>query len=1564
MREQAISTAPVSVPTLRSLAGNPSSNVPVLNTPSGSTAPLVSAPVKRPNVFGLSGAVRLEDVPAGRFHDELARLSEPARQYALEKLGRLQVPLNDVASLSVEENGQLFYQCDPPRLPPKPQLSAVVPREAQAGVPSAPVTVIAAASVPIATPPIRHSRPGSTKVIYLDFNGQTITGTSWNNQKGNVGDANYRQAVASYVAKAFDIDNNPTSFSDAEQTIIVQVWERVAEDYKGFDVDVTTEQPATFTATTGRILITNNVDANGVNMPASTASGVAYIDVFGSSNYVSTYSPALVYANQNYNNEAYIAEAASHEMGHNLSLSHDGTTTGDEYYNGHGTGETSWNTLMAAAYDSNVTQWSKGEYYNANNPEDDLAIIAGHLGYVPDDHTDSNASATPLTVSGLNVSGSGIISQTGEADRFSFNSGPGVITLNATTFRSASHTNGGNLDVALELYYAGGSMVASANVDGVTNSTLSTTVAGGTYFLRVYGASSGDPLSSSPTGYTNYGSLGQYTISGTVISTTPVLPSFTSQPSSQTVYAGQAVQFTVAANGYPAPTYQWKKNGANIGGAISSTFSITSAVVGDAGSYTCVATNSSGPVASNVASLTVTPTSLPSFTIQPVSQAILEGSSVSFTAVAVGVPNPTYQWQKGGVNINGATGSTYTIATTAAGDAGSYMVVASNLAGFSSSTTVALTINSAPVISGLSPSRIMKAPGQILNLTVNTTEVGLVSYQWTHNGLALAGATSSNLSLPNLRLIDGGWYAVSVTNSFGTRRSSPIFVSVAPVTTEIRGWGSNGYWELAIPSGLTDVIAIAAGDVTALALKRDGTVVAWGRDWRYSGNINVPTGLSDVVAIAAGPFHSLALKSDGTVVSWGGIAQPPAGLNNVVAIAANELHSLALKSDGTVVVWGDSRTAVPVGLANAISIAAPGRDASLVLKDDGSVFYWDTSLGGQAFVPASFSNVTAISAGPNHALALKSNGTVVAWGFSGNNSPLNEVPINLSGVVAIDAGGNHSLALKNDGTVFAWGSNDSGQATIPSNLANVIAISAGTWFSLVLRDTTLDTQPVIVTQPANKTVLVEDSVTFSIVANSGPQLTYQWRKGGINIPGATGSSLTLSNLTLANSGPYDVVVTNSLGVVNSVTAMLVVNPRPIITSLSPVRQVLIPGQALSLSVTATGNGALTYQWIHNGLTLNGANDVNLSRPSAGLQDNGWYQVLVTDTFGTRRSSAFFVTIAPAVTAIRGWGYNAYGVTDIPSGLAGAIACSASDGFFALALKRDGTVAAWGNSYLGQTIVPAGLSNIVSISAGYYHALALKSDGTVVAWGDNGSGQTNVPVGLTGVVAIAAGNNHSVALKDDGTVVSWGTTYQNAGNTPSGLSNVIAIAAGGNYLLALKSDRTVVGWGENTLGQTNPPSGLTGIAAISAGPNHVLALKSDGAVVAWGYAGDGAINVPNALGTVKDISAGLRHSIVLKSNGNVVGWGIDGYGETTQPTDLANVLSVAAGADYSLALRDASLDTVPLIVTQPVNQDRAETQSATFNVSVTGAGPTPINGGKTVPISRGLLLLHSRSAISL
>src|SRR6185295_19368773 len=111
-------------------------------------------------------------------------------------------------------------------------------------------------------------------------------------------------------------------FNDAEQLAIKRVWQRVAEDYAPFNIDVTTERPVSFGTRVAHALITRNTDANGAENPAASAGGVAYIDSFATSTYA-RYRPAWIYANNLSSIESFMAEATSHEIGHNLGLSHD-----------------------------------------------------------------------------------------------------------------------------------------------------------------------------------------------------------------------------------------------------------------------------------------------------------------------------------------------------------------------------------------------------------------------------------------------------------------------------------------------------------------------------------------------------------------------------------------------------------------------------------------------------------------------------------------------------------------------------------------------------------------------------------------------------------------------------------------------------------------------------------------------------------------------------------------------------------------------------------------------------------------------------------------------------------------------------------------------------------------------------------------------------------------------------------------------------------------------------------------------------------------------------------------
>ncbi|PAW63512.1 MAG: hypothetical protein B9S34_14265, partial [Opitutia bacterium Tous-C1TDCM] len=326
-----------------------------------------------------------------------------------------------------------------------------------------------------------------------------------------------------------------------------------------------------------------------------------------------------------------------------------------------------------------------------------------------------------------------------------------------------------------------------------------------------------------------------------------------------------------------------------------------------------------------------------------------------------------------------------------------------------------------------------------------------------------------------------------------------------------------------VPLGLTGIRAVAGGGLHAVALRANGTVAAWGDN--VFGQATVPLLANFASSVAAGGNVSGAVLRDGRVQLWGSVAgnltTPPAGLADVRKLAIGTTHVLALKNDGTVVAWGSNaagQIALPAGLADVADLAA-GTQTSVILRRNGTV----VALGGTGIraVPAGLAGVAALAAGGTHALALKTDGTVVAWGNNGNGQI--NVPSGLNNVVAVAAGDFHSLALKADGTVVGWGSTTGGKLTVPAGLprAHALAASAQGTFAVVGAG-------LFVTRPPEDTAVATGATAVLRAEASAPgTVTYQWRKDGVDLPGATAATLTLAAATAATAGRYDVAVTGA-----------------------------------------------------------------------------------------------------------------------------------------------------------------------------------------------------------------------------------------------------------------------------------------------------------------------------------------------------------------------------------------------------------------------------------------------------
>ncbi|MCA1590022.1 MAG: PKD domain-containing protein [Acidobacteria bacterium] len=529
--------------------------------------------------------------------------------------------------------------------------------------------VAAAAAFPYSQTFQLHSRPGSSRVIYLDFDGHVTSGTAWN--------TNYTGG-APINSAPYSIDGDPYSFNQQEMDAIQYIWQRVAEDFAAFDVDVTTQDPgdaAIFRSNSFDSFYGTRAVISPTNFVGQGIGGIAYVGVF---NYVGTnYKPAFVMTSGVGNGEKSIAEAASHEVGHNLGLSHDGAP-GTGYYEGHG----DWAPIMGVGYYRAVTQWSSGEYPGANQRQDDLAVMQNYgIAIVPDDHGDSSGSATVLT--GTSVSASGIITTRSDTDVFRFSTGSGSVSFNIVPA-----PRGPNLNIKATISDSFGNVLTTVDPAGLPASWTAT-LSSGVYYLTIDGVGAGDLA----TGYSDYGSIGQYSLTGT-------LGTSASQPPTAVVSANPTsgttpLTVTFSSNGSSDPDGTISGFSWNFGDGTSSTDPNPVHVYNSAGTFSAVltVTDNSGLTATKSVTINATATQNQS----PVAVAganVTSGSApltVNFSSQGSYDPDGTiasYAWSFGNGATSNQVNPSYTYTT-----AGNYTATLTVTDNKGATATSSVTIN-------------------------------------------------------------------------------------------------------------------------------------------------------------------------------------------------------------------------------------------------------------------------------------------------------------------------------------------------------------------------------------------------------------------------------------------------------------------------------------------------------------------------------------------------------------------------------------------------------------------------------------------------------------------------------------------------------------------------------------------------------------------------------------------------------------------------------------------------------------------------------------------------------
>ncbi len=670
---------------------------------------------------------------------------------------------------------------------------------------------------------------------------------------------------------------------------------------------------------------------------------------------------------------------------------------------------------------------------------------------------------------------------------------------------------------------------------------------------------------------------------------TTTAPAIGLQPTAQTVPVGGTASFSAGATGSPAPTLQWQRqpagttgftnltDGGAYSGSTTGTLVINNTTVAMSGDqFQLVATNTAGTATSNAVALTVTTVTVPpSFTTQPQSQSAISGDTVVFSAAATGQPAPTYQWQKNGSNIPGATGSSLVLSNVQVTDSGStYDVVATNSAGSLPSNTVTLTVN-------------LNLPGTVAN-----------------DNFADGSSRNQNVAANSLNVFDG-----RATNANYARVDAPGSVTFnmnASATSSQAFWAfftgnqattsgtppvSSGAWSNTAPIGLNigDTISVSftfnaanlttssSADIRFGLLNSQGTRntanlgnsghndSTFADDTGYAlqifpgGTTGAPFILSkrDLATAAAigGGNNMFNDMSEFDVLSGSGSSARQAlasGTPYTIKYTATLQNAATLVLSGTVTggsltqpyTWTATDNTRPVTAFDSFVFRIAGVSfASAVAITDMNVRY-TPALPVITAQPTFSTGATSQTIGATGQVIMNvtatGNNLSYQW-FKNGTTPVSgatTASITLTNLQLSDTG-SYNVVVTNPG------------GSVTSNS-----------ISLTVTTDPVDPAPVIVTQPASQSVNFGTPVTFTVGA-TGNNVSYQWFKNGAAISGATGASLTFTSVQSTDSGTYKVNVSTSGGTVPSANATLTV----LSSTLTPVT--LFPSNGATAVTTDT-----------------------------------------------------------------------------------------------------------------------------------------------------------------------------------------------------------------------------------------------------------------------------------------------------------------------------------------------------------------------------------------------------------
>ncbi len=675
-------------------------------------------------------------------------------------------------------------------------------------------------------------------------------------------------------------------------------------------------------------------------------------------------------------------------------------------------------------------------------------------------------------------------------------------------------------------------------------------------------------------------------------------------PANQIVCAGNNATFTVAATGTGTVTYQWRKNGTNIQGANTASYTINTVSNIDAANYDVVATGTCGSATSSAAILTVNAATV--ITTQPANQASCIGGTVTFTVASAGT-NITYQWQKGGVDITGANTASYSINAVAGGDAGSYAVVVTGACGTVTSNNAVLSITAGTTIN-TQPASQTSCLGGSITFSVAASGSGTVSYQWKKNGSDINGANAPSLIFNTVSATDAANYTVVVSSACGNTESNMATLSILPATAVTTQPASQ---------------VVCAGANATFIINANGDNLTY--QWR-KGGVNIAGAVAasyTITAVSAGDIGNYDVVVSGTcgsiisntvTLSTGNIVISNQPVSQTLCGGSNITFSVTATGTGLTYQWRKEGAAITGASAASFTInSISAGDAAL----------YDVVITGSCETVTSNAATLIVNSAPNittqPAAQTTCAGNAVTFSVAATGTNIN--------YQWRKNGTNITGAVSSSYTINSPVSGDAGNydVTITGTCSPAATSTAVTL--------TVNQAPAVTSHPTSQTVFAGTTASFAVAA-TGTGLTYQWRKDASNISGATNSSFVINNITVADAGNYDVVITGTCAPsIISNAAVLTVNPFAITTQ--PASKSVCSGSDATFTIAVSGTG-LTYQWqvktAGGSFTdIDGETSSSLTVPNTSVSLSGHqYRCVVS---GSLNSNTATLTVNPSPAVV-------------------------------------------------------------------------------------------------------------------------------------------------------------------------------------------------------------------------------------------------------------------------------------------------------------------------------------------